>query len=152
MKSRSTWLATPTDSLAAAALFDAYRQFYGLAPDLPRAQAFIGERLARQESVVLLAGEPGAAALGFCQLYPSFCSLEAAPIACLYDLFVAPAGRRKGIGRALLEAAAAQARLRGWARLDLTTARTNAEAQSLYRALGWVQDEVFLSFSLHTPS
>ena len=148
MNAHATRLATSADTLAVAALFDAYRQFYGLPSDLAKAQAYIGERLTRQESVVLLVGEAGAPPLGFCQLYPSFCSLEAAPIACLYDLFVAPRGRRAGLGRALLDAAAALARSRGWVRLDLTTARSNAQAQSLYRALGWVQDEVFLSYSL----
>jgi hypothetical protein len=31
--------------------------------------------------------------------------------------------------------------------MDLTTARTNLKAQSLYASLGWVQDDVFLSFN-----
>ena len=38
-----------------APLFDAYRQFYGLAPDPTRAREFIAERLARKESVIFLA-------------------------------------------------------------------------------------------------
>jgi len=31
--------------------------------------------------------------------------------------------------------------------MDLTTARTNVVAQSLYESLGWVRDEVFLGYS-----
>jgi GNAT superfamily N-acetyltransferase len=46
------------------------------------------------------------AAAGFTQLYPSFSSGSMAPILILNDLFVAPEGRRHGIGTALLDAAA----------------------------------------------
>lgn len=143
--------ATVEDAAVVAQLFDAYRQFYACAPDPALARAFIGARLARGDAVILLAeGGPEARArpLGFCQLYPSFCSLEAAPIACLYDLFVAPDARRGGVGRRLLHAAAAQARHEGWCRLDLSTARSNHAAQALYRALGWVRDDVFDTYSL----
>lgn len=31
--------------------------------------------------------------------------------------------------------------------MDLTTARTNLAAQSLYRSFGWVRDEVFYTYS-----
>ncbi len=69
----------------------------------------------------------------------------------LYDLFVAPAQRRRGAARALLEAAAAYARLAGAVRMDLATARTNVAAQSLYESLGWIRDDVFLHYSLAIP-
>ena len=85
--------------------------------------------------------------MGFCQLYPSFCSVEAKPIYVLYDLFVAPQARRGGAGTALLRAAEATAQTKGKARMDLTTAKTNLGAQAAYEALGWVRDEVFLSYS-----
>ena len=52
-----------------------------------------------------------------------------------------------GAGRRLLQAAEDLARSHGVARLDLTTARSNHSAQSLYRALGWELDEVFLGFN-----
>jgi hypothetical protein len=32
-------------------------------------------------------------------------------------------------------------------RMDLTTARTNQAAQSVYASLGWVRDDVFLAYS-----
>ncbi|HSI60971.1 MAG TPA: GNAT family N-acetyltransferase [Ideonella sp.] len=142
--------ATPDDLPALALLFDAYRQFYRQPADLALAARFLRERLARGESLVLLAhpaAEPGTL-LGFCQLYPSFCSVAAQPIQVLYDLFVSPAARRSGAGRALLRAAHAQAAAAGVHRLDLTTARDNRAAQALYESLGWVRDEVFLSYSL----
>ena len=73
-------LATPADADTVAPLFDAYRQFYEQAPDLAGAKAFIAERLEREESVILLALDASQTAVGFCQLYPTFCSVEAAPI------------------------------------------------------------------------
>ncbi|WP_085315433.1 GNAT family N-acetyltransferase [Derxia lacustris] len=141
--------ATLADLDCVAALFDAYRQFYEQPADVALARSFIEARMRRGESLVLLARADDGAALGFVQLYPGFCSIEAAPIRVLYDLFVQPAARRAGVGRALLLAAEAQARADGIARLDLTTARSNLKAQALYESLGWVQDRVYLAYNRH---
>ena len=81
-----------------APLFDAYRQFYQQPADLALATAFIGERMREGESTVLLAEDANGQAVGFCQLYPSFCSVAAAPIHVLYDLFVAKEARSSGTG------------------------------------------------------
>jgi ribosomal protein S18 acetylase RimI-like enzyme len=140
-------VATRAELEAVACLFDAYRRFYDQPADLERARTFIAERIEKNESVILLAADERGAALGFCQLYPSFCSVEAAPIYVLYDLFVVPGARRSGAGKALLLAAEEAAARDGKVRMDLTTARTNRSAQSLYEALGWVRDEVFLAYS-----
>jgi ribosomal protein S18 acetylase RimI-like enzyme len=35
----------------------------------------------------------------------------------------------------------------GMARMDLTTAKNNVKAQSLYSSLGWVRDDVFYTYS-----
>lgn len=137
------------DLAAVASLFDQYRQFYEQAPDAALALQFITARFARQESVLLVAQDDAGALVGFCQLYPSFCSVEAKPIYVLYDLFVAPAARQSGAGRALMLAAEARARADGKARMDLTTAKTNHTAQALYESLGWVRDEVFYAYNRH---
>ena len=89
--------------------------------------------------------------LGFCQLYPSFCSVAAAPIYVLYDLFVAPEARKSGAGKALLQAAEQYAASQCVAQIDLTTAKTNLAAQSVYGSLGWVRDEVFFAYSKAVP-
>lgn len=143
----TTRAATLDDLDVIAPLFDAYRQFYEQAPDLALARRFIHARLRNGESVILLACHGAGQVVGFCQLYPTFCSVEAEPIYSLYDLFVAPAARRSGAGRALLQAAERQAARDGKARMDLTTARTNKTAQAAYEALGWVRDEVFFAYS-----
>ena len=139
--------ATKTDVAAIAQLFDAYRQFYQYPPDLALANRYIAERIEKADALILLAQDASAQALGFCQLYPTFCSLEAKPIYALYDLYVAPAARGAGIGNLLLLAAEQSAREHGMCRLDLTTAKTNLPAQAAYEALGWVRDEVYFSYS-----
>lgn len=131
-----------------AALFDAYRQFYKQPSDLVGARAFLAERIERNESVIFLAQDDQGEALGFTQLYPSFTSAGMKRIFVLNDLYVAPAGRCKGMGRKLLAAAADHARSVGAARLTLSTAVTNHTAQSLYKANGWTQDRDFYSYNL----
>ncbi len=142
-----TCIATLADLHTIAPLFDAYRQFYQQAPDLALATRFIRERLQNNESIILLAKNDAQQTTGFCQLYPSFCSVEAQPIYTLYDLYVSPTARRSGAGKSLLLAARAHAICMGKARMDLTTARGNTTAQSLYQSLGWVRDEVFFAYS-----
>ena len=140
--------ATASDLPVVSQLFDQYRQFYNQASDLALAQHFMAERFDRSESVVLVAQSSETHMLtGFCQLYPSFCSVAAAPIYTLYDLFVAPQARRLGTARALLLAAELRAKADGKVRMDLTTAKTNLQAQALYESLHWVRDDVFLAYS-----
>lgn len=145
----TTRLATtaPRDIRAVAQLFDAYRQFYEQAPNLSLAEQFIAARLQGAESVILVAEGAQQAVTGFCQLYPTFCSVDASPIYSLYDLFVLPEHRKTGTGRLLLLAAEDQARRNGKSRMDLTTAKTNFPAQALYASLGWKRDEVFYGYS-----
>lgn len=140
--------ATPYDLATVARLFDDYRQFYGEQPDSELATQFIGDRLRNDQSVILVAEHGNGSIVGFCQLYPTFCSLLAAPIYALYDLYVRPDTRRGGAGRALLLAARQQAIEAGMARLDLTTSRTNLAAQKLYESLGWARDDIFIAYSL----
>jgi ribosomal protein S18 acetylase RimI-like enzyme len=148
----TTRQATVDDLDALASLFDAYRQFYEQAPDPALAKDFIGARIERHESVVLVAQNERSEAVGFCQLYPTFCSVIAKPIYVLYDLYVAPGARQLGAGKALLMAAERLAREQGVARMDLTTAKTNLPAQALYESLGWVRDEVFYAYNRELQS
>lgn len=143
--------ATLADLPALAGLFDAYRQFYAQPANLALAEAFLRARLAAADSTLWVASDPGSGALiGFCQCYPSFCSLSPGPIQILSDLYVAPADRRSGAGRALLRAAAAEARRLGLVRLELTTAHDNLRAQALYTSEGWQLDQVFRTYTLDT--
>ena len=129
-----------------ALLFDQYRQFYEQTPDIGLAKNFIAERLNKQDSKILVAENATQKLIGFCQIYPSFCSVAAAKIGVLYDLFVDSSARKTGAGRALMLAAHEHATNNGFARLDLTTAKNNVKAQALYESLGWVRDEVFYAY------
>ena len=139
--------ASPDDLDALAPLYDAYRRFYEQPGDIALASAFLAERMERRESTILVAQADGQL-LGFCQLYPGWCSVAAARIFVLYDLFVDPDARRGGVGRALMRAARDFGRAAGAVRLDLTTARTNTRAQALYESEGWERDDVYLTYNL----
>ena len=144
--------ATIEDLSQLAQLFDAYRQFYEQVPDIALANTFIADRINKHESVIFVAAnnETNSAEkqlIGFCQIYPSFCSVMAAKIGVLYDLFVDSTARKTGAGRALMLAAQEYAAKNGMARLDLSTAKNNLKAQALYESLGWVRDDVFYTYN-----
>ena len=143
--------AVSGDLPALGKLFDQYRQFYQLPTDVAKATAYLEARLGARESVVLVAADAADDAeqlLGFTQLYPTWCSLLAGPVYVLYDLYVAPQARRRGVGRALLKAAAERGRRDGKLRMTLSTAKTNADAQSVYESLGWQRDNEFYVYNL----
>jgi ribosomal protein S18 acetylase RimI-like enzyme len=130
-----------------APLFDAYRQFYEQEANLEFAKEFLSARLNNNESIIFIAEDASQNALGFCQIYPSFCSVIAAPIYTLSDLFVSPRARKSGAGKLLLEQARQHAQSNSIPRMDLTTAKTNLTAQSLYESLGWVRDEIYYAYN-----
>jgi GNAT superfamily N-acetyltransferase len=74
---------------------------------------------------------------GFACLRVVPCVLYAQPYAELTELYVEPALRRRGIGRALILRAEQLARARGAADLLIMTGTGNAVAQALYRAAGY---------------
>ena len=133
--------ATLDDLDALAKLFDGYRVFYKQPSSPALARAFIEERLRRDESVVFIARDGGnREALGFTQLYPMFSSVSARRIWVLNDLFVAPAVRKRGVARALMDCARDFAREAGALRLILETAEDNHAAQALYESLGYIRE------------
>ena len=147
MSTFKTRRANIEDVETIAPLFDSYRQFYEQEPNLTFASQFIKARLTNKESIIFIAKDQAQNALGFCQIYPSFCSVIGAPIYVLSDLFVSSDARKSGIGRLLLEQARLQAKENNIPRMDLTTAKTNLTAQSLYESLGWVRDDVFFAYN-----
>lgn len=141
--------ASEADLPIAAGLFDEYRQFYGQSSDYQLAAAFLHERFANGDSVVFLGIDPQTGGgLGFAQLYPSFSSIAARRIWILNDLFVARPARRRGVGRALLDAARGHAMATGAVHLVLETAATNREAQSLYESYGFKRDNKYWVYEL----
>jgi ribosomal protein S18 acetylase RimI-like enzyme len=143
--------AVHADLPALATLFDAYRVFQGRRSDPAAAQAFLHARFDHGESVCFLAFDD-ITALGFVQLYPSWSSVSMARVFVLNDLYVAAAGRRRGVASALLAAVEHHAWTCGAARLSLNVARDNTDAQALYRARGWQPDAQFHMFHRYPPA
>lgn len=134
-----------------AAVFDAYRIWYGepAAPD--RARDFLMQRLRNHESQIFMACS-GDSIAGFTQLYPLFSSVSMEPIWLLNDLFVVDQYRKQGVGSLLLKTAAEFAKDLGALRLELATEHDNLAAQSVYESLGWKKDTHFLHYSLATDT
>jgi GNAT superfamily N-acetyltransferase len=128
-----------------AELFDEYRSFYGQSSDRDGCRRFLHDRIARQESVILLARLETRAA-GFVQLYHSFSSIAMKEIWILNDLFVLESARQRGVGTELLNAAEQFARESNAIRLTLATGIENVSAQSLYEKLGWLRDNAYFHY------
>jgi GNAT superfamily N-acetyltransferase len=95
-------------------------------------QALFGERPAAGA----LIAERGAEPVGYAIFYPTFSTFLAIQGVWLEDIFVRPAHRRSGAGRALLAAVAARARDRGAERLEWSALDWNELALGFYRGLG----------------
>ncbi|HKE37907.1 MAG TPA: GNAT family N-acetyltransferase [Candidatus Baltobacteraceae bacterium] len=134
--------ATPDDLDAIAPLFDAYRQFFTEKPDLEVSRRFLGERLQRDESVVLAAFD-GIEAAGFLQLYPLFSSWYCKRQWFLSDLYVDERFRERGIGKHLVSACIDFAK-RGAARAILVELPfSEPHLVEFYGKLGFTKDSVF---------
>jgi ribosomal protein S18 acetylase RimI-like enzyme len=96
------------------------------------------ELLARGEVTVLLGGA-GPHGLAVLRFRPAIwtegldCYLE--------ELYVVPNRRRKGLGRALMDAAIEVARSRGAKHMDLGTSEDDVAARALYESLGFTNRE-----------
>ncbi len=130
-----------------APMLDQYRQFYQRPSDLAAARSFLLDRFNHGESVLFIA-QDGDTVLGVTQMYPSFSSVSLQRTFVFNDLFVAEAGRRRGVGQALIAAAASYATALGARFLSLSTATTNVGAQALYQSTGWRREETFVGYTL----
>jgi len=81
-------------------------------------------------------GEINGAAQGFALFFHNFSTFEGRPGIYLEDLYVRPAARGSGLGKALLLHLAALAQARGCARLEWSVLDWNEPSIGFYRSLG----------------
>jgi GNAT superfamily N-acetyltransferase len=126
----------------------AYQRFYeaeGI--DEERNRAFFRRFIAPSDDGMLLGAWHEGELAGYACLYWHFTSLVPAETVLMNDLYVDPALRGQGVGRALIEASAEVARERGAHHLEWATAPDNATAQRLYDTTGaerttWIEYEL----------
>lgn len=133
------WLATLDEAPAVARLLVEFRDHNG--GSWPSANAFLAsvERLIERADSEFLLGAPDrdTPPSGVCQLRYRFSLWVAGEDCWLEDLFVSAPARRRGLGRALVEAAVSRAGERGARRIELDTNEANAPAIGLYESLGF---------------
>jgi ribosomal protein S18 acetylase RimI-like enzyme len=119
-------------------LHDFNTEFGDFVPEVGLLADRIREQIANGESTFLLVG---GGPDGFAQLRFRPSLITGALDAHLEELYVAPAQRGKGRGRALLEAALEEARARGAAHIDLGTSEADVAARALYESAGFTNRE-----------
>ena len=128
-------------------LFDLYRQFYKYVSNINESTDYISERIKNNESIIFIATNKQKEAMGFVQLYETFGSLHLGKIIILYDLFVKKEFRKYGIGIKLMKKSEEYSKSIGAKGIELSTAKDNLTAQSLYEKIGYIRDNEFYSYS-----
>lgn len=113
-----------------------YQRFYEVEPDAARNDVYFRQFVTPSPVGALLGARLDGALVGYACLHWRADTVEARDVVCLHDLYVLPAVRGTGAGRALLDAAAGVARERGVGALVWSTAPDNATAQRLYDRTG----------------
>jgi ribosomal protein S18 acetylase RimI-like enzyme len=118
---------------AVAALFDDYRAHYGWPPSPQLTRDWLHAQVTRQAMMITAALRSGRAC-GFIAVSVMPASLALGTAWSIRDLYVAPAHRRTGIARVLLQQVIDDARQAGAHRVSLQTETSNTPALTLYTA------------------
>ncbi len=124
-----------------AALIRELADYEKLAHEVRFDEAVLGERLFGTNAghgpyAEVVIGELDGVAQGFALFFHNFSTFEGQPGIYLEDLFVRPAARGSGLGKALLTHLAALAVERGCARLEWSVLDWNESAIGFYNKLG----------------
>jgi GNAT superfamily N-acetyltransferase len=123
-------IASSADAPVVAALLQAFSEEFG---DPTPGVEVLAERLVSIDAVALLAGEP---VVGVALMTFRSSVWTVGPTALLEELYVVPAQRGRGDGRALLLEAMVVARARGAETFELYTGEGDAAARALYKSHG----------------
>lgn len=129
--------ATPADLPLIAQFIRDLADYEKLADEVRFDEAVMGEKLfgARPYAEVII-GEIDGEPQGFALFFHNFSTFEGKPGVYLEDLFVRPAARGSGLGKALLSRLAAIAVERDCARLEWSVLDWNEPAIGFYKKLG----------------
>ena len=134
------------DAVPFAALLRALNEEPGQHPDRITADSVARDLLADARASVLVA-EEGGMIVGLATGHPYYDSGTSAWGMVMNDLYVAPEARRRGLGRALVEAMARTSAAQGGAFLWWDADMGDALAQAFHRGIG-AAEEPTLSFIL----
>ena len=129
--------ATPDDLPLIAELIRALAEYEKLAHEVRFDEATLAAKLfgPRPYAEVII-GEVDGTAQGFALFFHNFSTFEGRPGVYLEDLFVRPAARGSGLGKAMLAELARIAVERDCARLEWSVLDWNEPAIGFYKALG----------------
>ena len=133
-------------------LLRAYCDFYGVSPSdkalLALSRALIADP--EREGLQLIARTPDGTAVGFATVYWTWQTLNAARLAIMNDLFIAPEARGSGLAERLIAACRERAAEHGAGELAWQTAKDNSRAQAVYDRVGGTRSEWY-DYSLAVP-
>jgi GNAT superfamily N-acetyltransferase len=127
-----------------------YQRFYGAEADVERNRRFFSRFLGPSEVGLLLGAWVNEGLVGFATLYWFSSSTKAADCVLMNDLFVREDVRGAGIGRAIIQSAIDEARLRGAAHLEWYTSPENLAAQRLYDSLPGAKRTSWHAYEIET--
>lgn len=138
--------AAVADEAAWARLWRGYNEFYGAAVPDEVTRTVWDRILSPDEAVGAKIATADGAIAGFAirVLHPF--TWGVGPACLLEDLFVDPACRGRGVGRALIDALLAECSARGWERLYWHTKQDNATARRLYDT--YTEADGFVRYSI----
>jgi GNAT superfamily N-acetyltransferase len=129
--------ATRADAPVIASLVRELADYEKLLPEAKATDAdFLRELAAPNPVIHVLIAEWDGKPVGFALYFFNFSTFVGRPGLYLEDLFVRPAERSRGIGRALLRALARIARERGCGRMEWAVLDWNEPALRFYQSLG----------------
>jgi GNAT superfamily N-acetyltransferase len=129
--------ARAQDVVTLLSMFGELAEYEHLQHELQASEQRLREALfGRRPAAAALIAERRSEAVGYALFFPTFSSFLTTTGIWLEDLFVRPADRGSGVGRALLSAVAARVREQGGGRLEWAALDWNEPALGFYERLG----------------
>lgn len=131
------WVAAPSELVAVSDLLAEFRDWWDKSePSDESLRATVAVLLDDPDTEFLLGAGAEGKAMAVAQLRYRMSVWTSVEDCWLEDLYVREAGRRHGLGRALVSAVIERARARGCRRLELDVQEDNDGALALYRSIG----------------